>query len=338
MANGYDNEALNDLCSQIDLLDYASKNMDFEKRGLDSYATHCPNHVDKTASLFITPSKNIFYCFSCHCGGNLLNWLMCFENMSFKDAAKKVSELAGVDIKNVQQCDSLRIFKSIKKMSENNQNETAINREVLDISEIDKFQKDIPREWVDEGISPDVMEIFNIRIDTKSNRIIYPVYDKNFNLIGFKGRTRYDNYKLLGIQKYMNYTKIGTTDFFVGMKEQYEKIISCKKVIIFEGIKSVMKAYAWGYDYSLASETSVLNEDQVKILIQMGIKDVTIAYDSDVEMKSVLACTEVLRKFTNVYMISDRKFIKNKLLGDKESPVDRGRDVFETLLNERRKL
>lgn len=338
MASNYDTEALNELCMQIDLFDYASQTMTFEKRGLDSYATHCPRHLDKTPSLFITPSKNLFYCQSCHCGGNLISWLMTFEGLTFNDAIDKVSKLAGVEVVNLKQCDSLKIFKAIKRMKESNCKSKIIDREVLHKSEIDKFQKDIPQEWVDEGISPEVMDVFNIRIDTKANRIIYPVYDKEFNLIGFKGRTRYDNYKLLGIQKYMNYTKIGTTDFFVGMKEQYEKINTNKKVIIFEGIKSVMKAYGWGYDYSLAAETSFLNDDQVKLLIQMGIKDVTIAFDSDVDMKKVLECTETLRKFTNVYIIEDRKYLNNKLLGEKESPVDRGKEVFETLLRERRKL
>ena len=114
MASNYDTEALNELCMQIDLLDYASQTMDFEKRGLDSYATHCPRHLDKTASLFITPSKNIFHCFSCKCGGNFLNWLMTFENMTFNDAIDKVSKMSGVEVVNLKQCDSLKIFKSIK--------------------------------------------------------------------------------------------------------------------------------------------------------------------------------------------------------------------------------
>lgn len=337
MANNYDSEALTELCQQVDLLEYASESMDFDKRGFDSYATHCPRHEDKTPSLFITPSKNLFYCQSCHCGGNLLNWLMTFEDLSFNDAVEKVGKLVGTDIRHLKQCSSLKVFQSLKRTLVP-QNEGKVSREILAQSELDKFKKEYPQEWIDEGINPAVMDVFNIRIDERANRIVYPVYDKNFNLIGFKGRTRYDNYKLLRIQKYMNYTKIGTVDFFVGMKEQYEKITAIKKVIIFEGIKSVMKAYDWGYDYCLAAETSCLNEDQVKILIQMGIKDVTIAFDSDVDFTKVLESTETLRKFTNVYIIADRKYIHNKLLGEKESPVDRGREIFETLLSERRKL
>ena len=339
MANNYDSEALNEICNQIDLLEYASENLDFEKRGTDSFAAHCPLHTDNTSSLFITPSKNKFHCFSCGVGGNVINWMMSFENMSFNDAVEKVGKLAGVDIKNLKQCNALKIYKTIRRLStENNKEEVTQNRVILDESEINKFSEDIPTEWVDEGISEESMKVFNIRIDDKANRIVYPVYDKHFQLIGFKGRTRFDNYKALGIQKYMNYTKIGTTDFFIGMKEQYENIKNKQKVIIFEGLKSVMKAYGWGYDYTIAAETSYLNDEQVKILIQMGIKDITIAFDSDVQMKKIIESTEMLRKFANVFVIRDRRYIKDRLLGEKEAPVDRGEEIFETLLSERRKI
>lgn len=337
MANNYDSEALIEMCNQIDLLEYAGENLKFEKRGSDSYAAHCPLHIDKTSSLFITPSKNMFHCFSCNKGGNIINWLMAYENMSFSDAVDKVSNLIGVDVKHLKQCDSMKIYKTIKKLTENNK-KVRSQRQILDDREIDKYKDEIPQEWVDEGIDPQIMKKFNIRIDDKANRIVYPVYDSNFNLIGIKGRTRYENFKVLGIPKYCNYFKIGTTDYFEGMKITFDKINKTKKCIIFEGLKSVMKAYGWGYDYAIAAETSYLNNDQVKLLIKYKIKDVTICFDSDIGIKKIRDCTVMLRKFCNVYVVTDRRFIKDRLLGEKESPVDRGKEVFETLLAERRKL
>ena len=335
----YDREALGEMCSKVNLLEYAENTMEFKRNGNDSFVTHCPLHQDITPSLSICPSKNLFHCFSCGVGGNVINWMMSFENMPFNDAVEKVGKLSGVDIRNLKQCNALKIYKTIRRLSTgNNKEEVTQNRVVLDESEINKFSEDIPTEWVDEGISEESMKVFNIRIDDKANRIVYPVYDKYFQLIGFKGRTRFDNYKALGIQKYMNYTKIGTTDFFTGMKEQHENIKNKQKVIIFEGLKSVMKAYGWGYDYTIAAETSCLNDEQVKILIQMGIKDITIAFDSDVQMKKIIESTEMLRKFANVFVIRDRSYIKDKLLGEKEAPVDRGKEIFETLLAERKKI
>lgn len=339
MATDYDNEALMELCSKIDLFDYASKSMEFEGRG-DSYAAHCPRHIDKTPSLVITPSKNLFHCFSCGCGGNILNWLMTFEHMSFNNAVEKVGSLAGVDIKNFKQCSALKVYKNISRLYKNDKKE-CVNRTILDATEIEKYSDETPIEWEEEGINPKIMKKYNIRIDHNANRIVYPVYDSGLNLIGFKGRTRFKNYKEMKIKKYQNYQKIGTTDFFIGMKENYENIKRQNEAIIFEGIKSGMKVEEWGYDYWLSSETGWLNDDQVLILIKLGVKNVVIAYDNDVAISKIRECTEKLRKFTNVYAVTDRRYLKDRLLGsseDKLSPCDKGKEIWEILYKEKRRL
>lgn len=340
MANEYDGEALNEMCSKVDLLEYASKSMNFEKRGIDSYAAHCCLHVDKTPSLVITPSKNLFHCFSCGCGGNILNWLMTFENMSFNDAVDKVATLVGADVKNLKQCSALKIYKNIFRISNEEKEKSINNRTILDISEIEKYRNGIPNEWVAEGISPEIMQKYNIRIDDSANRIVYPIYDNDLNLIGFKGRTRFKNYKAMKINKYQNYQKIGTTDFFVGMKENLEDIKEKNEAIIFEGIKSGLKLSSFGCDNNwLAAETSYLNAAQIKILIEIKIKNVVIAFDNDVEIKKILNCIQILKRFCNVYVITDRRRKKDRLLTeDKMSPVDAGIDVWETLYNEKIKV
>ena len=339
MANNYDNELLIELCAKVDLLEYASKSMEFKGRG-NSYATHCPRHIDNTPSLVITPSKNLFHCFSCGIGGNLINWLMIFENMSFNNAVKKVSVLAGADIDGLKQCSALKIYKNVAQVVACHKEET-INRITLNDTEIDKYDNEVPEEWVDEGINPVIMKKYNIRIDKTSNRIVYPVYDSMFRLIGIKGRTRYKNYKKMKIKKYQNYQKIGTTDFFIGMKENYENIIKQNEVIIFEGIKSGMKVEDWGYNYWLSSEMAWLTNEQTLLLIKLGVKSVVIAYDNDMSIEKIRKCTEKLRRYTNVYAIMDRKFLKDKLLRsskDKMSPCDKGKEIWEILYHEKRRL
>lgn len=335
----YDNDVLLELCSKIDLLDYASKSMDFEKRGTDSFAAHCCLHTDKTPSLVITPSKNLFHCFSCGCGGNIINWMMTFENMTFNEAVNKMVSLVGIDIKKLKQCEALSFYKSIHRaMQKKTQNVNGQNRKVLDLSSMEQYKDEIPEEWEAEGISPFVMKKYNIRIDDKANRIVYPVYDSAYNLIGFKGRTRFKNYKAMNIKKYQNYQKIGTTNFFIGMKENHDSIKAHDTVIIFEGIKSGMKVESWGQcDFWLASETSCLNEEQIKILIQLQVKNVIIAYDNDVPLRKIQENIKKLKKFTNVYAVYDRC----RILGDKSeklSPCDKGEEIWNKLLNQKLRL
>lgn len=332
----YDIEALNEMCSSIDLLEYASQSMDFKKRGYDSFSVSCPLHRDDTPSLFITPSKNLFYCQSCGVGGNIINWLMTFEHMKFPEAVKKVSELSGIDIKSFKTCSSMMLFKELQRAANIGKSKKIIaNRKILDPSYMDQFIDEPPQEWLDEGISAETMKHFGIRIDNASNRIVYPVYDADFNLIAAKGRTRFQKYKEFGIKKYLNYQQIGTTDYFAGMKENYEDIMRQKSVVIFEGLKSVMKLYDWDWHNAIAAETKGINDNQIILLIKMGLKEVTFADDNDVPISKIRHDVEKLRRYTNVYAIID----SHKLLPEnKMAPCDAGREVWEQLYSERIKL
>lgn len=331
----YDNDELIELCAGIDLLEYASQCMEFERRG-DGYATHCPLHVDATPSLVITPKKNLFHCFSCGCGGNILNWIMTFEKKTFNEAVEKIAKISGVDIKRLKQCDALAFYKSMCRANDS-EKEVRLQRKILSESKLAEYRNEAPQEWIDEGIYPEIMKQYNIRIDDKANRIVYPVYDAQLNLIGIKGRTRYKKYKEMKLQKYQNYQKIGTTDFFVGMKENLSSIIEHNEAIIFEGIKSGMKVSGWGYTNWLSSETGWLNDDQIVLLIKMKIKNVVIAYDNDVPYKKILDCTKWLKRFVNVYVVRDRHGVLGSCK-EKMSPCDKGEDIWNQLYRERVKI
>lgn len=333
-----DYEALKEICSKIDLLDYAEQTMDFHRKG-SKYFCSCPKHSDSDPSLCISPDVNLFYCFSCHRSGNILNWMMEYEDLSFQDAVNKICEMTGDDIRHISVCESLKYFKELKRIAESAITEPVV-REILPESYMNSFtHNEYPQEWLSEGISPDVMDMYGVCIDKKMNRICYPLYDKDDNLIGVKGRTRFENFKALRIQKYNNYTKIKRMDTFVGMKQNRNAIKEAGSAIIFEGLKSGMKVSSWGLCNNwLAAETSRLNIDQIKILLDMKIREVIIAFDRDVDMKEILKCTTLLRKFSNVYVVRDR-YNKSRLLpGDKDSPVDAGKEVWLQLLSEKRRI
>ena len=327
---GYDTEFIEQISDKVDLLEYASQFYDFKRHGEGCWVTSCPNHSDSTPSLVITPSKNMFHCFGCGAGGKILQWKQTYEGCTFQQAVEEVIKLTGISYQDLKTPEAVKFFKKYNSLL--NYKTTKIDtsqRKILDPKELDKFENEYPQEWVDEGISEDVLDKYKIRIDRKANRIIYPIYDNDDNLIGFKGRTRFVNFKEMGITKYQNYTKIGTSDFFVGMKENRKSILEHGTILIFEGIKSVMKADDYGYDYSVSAETSAINEEQQKILIKMGIKNVIIGFDKDVSFWKIKKSCNLLRMFCNVFIIYD----KYKLLDDKMSPVDKGKEVFVQLLD-----
>lgn len=332
----YNEDEINKLISEVNLLDYASKNFEFIKRS-NNYFCNCPKHIDVTPSLSINPEKNLFYCFSCGIGGNILGWMMQFEDLTYDQAVHKVAALTGSELKNLKQCDALAFYKSIKKSQEKSKENKNI-RKILPASELNKYKDEAPEEWKEEGISSEVMKQYNIRIDEFSNRIVYPIYDSNGDLISIKGRTRFKSFKEMKIPKYQYYYKIGDLDFFVGLKENLAMITQKNEVILFEGIKSGMKLNSFGLDNNwLSCETSWLSDEQIILLIKIGVKNVVVAYDSDVTIKKIKQVTEKLRKFVNVFAVIDR----SNLLGGAESkmsPVDKGKEIWETLYKERIRL
>lgn len=328
-----DEEILNQMTQSVDLLEYISENYDVHRINDDSYAISCPLHTDKTPSLKITPSLNMFHCFSCGFSGTILQWMVKVEGLSYRQAINKLSVMTGIDAKKYKSSSSFKAYKELKNIW--NKKETDISkRKLLPADEINKYRKDYPQEWLDEGITKEAMDEFNIRIDDDSNRIVYPIWDNDGNIITIKGRTRFENYKQMKIAKYISYNKIYGSDFLVGLRENKEHIKEKNEVIVVEGIKSVMKLWGWGYDNAVALETKSMTDMQMRLLISLNVKDVVIAFDSDVLPSQVKSAVKTLKKFVNVYMIDDR----NRLLGGvkaKASPPDLGREVWEQLYEER---
>lgn len=335
MRTNYDDEMLQQINENADLLDYVSQTMELEKKGNDYWA-HCPLHTDLTPSLSFTPAKNSYYCFSCGKSGGIIGYLIDFEKMKFEDAVEKAAKLANLDLSKMCHSKTITFLKKLRVLAM--KPKSAYEHRILDESELDKYQIEPVKEWLDEGIEHDVMNLFGVRVDTWQNRIVYPVYDICGNLINIKARTRYKNYKQMKIPKYINYFQVGVMDYFQGLNTTLKYVLDANEIIIFESVKSVMKAYGWGYKNCASAEKHTLTKEQIDLLVKLRV-NIIFAYDSDVDYRSndVRQNIDKLKRVTNVFIIDDRK----KLLGGKETknaPVDCGEEIWKTLYSQKRKV
>ena len=321
------------MAQRIDLLEYAEHSVDFVKRSGNTYFAVCPFHAEKTASLAVNTDENFFHCFGCGRSGNIYKWIQWTEGLSFDDAVKKVANITGSETYDYMESESMCVYKLLKRLSQQPRCKDVVTRQILDYENdyVNKFKDEIPAEWINEGITEDEIKKYEIRTDPYSNRIVYPVYDSQYQLIGVKGRTRFNNYKDLGIMKYMNYHKVGLLNYFTGMKQAEQYVNQKNEIIIFEGIKSVMKVDQWGYHNVVSAETSSVNEYQTELLIRMHVKDVVIAFDKDVKLSKIKDNLKLLKRFTNCFVVID----KWNFLDDKDSPPDKGLETWETLYNRR---
>ena len=316
----YDDEMLQEINASVDLLEYVSQSIEMEKRGRD-YFGHCPLHVDNTPSFSITPSKNSYYCFSCGRSGGIIGYLMDYEHLRFDDAVDKAAKLGNMDLSKMCRSQTMTFLKKTKNLMREKEQ---VVHEVLSANELSKYSHEDVTEWIDEGILQEVMDLFEVRIND-------PVYDINGNLINIKGRTRYKNYKELRIPKYINYYPIGTMDYFQGLNITLPFIKDQNEIIIFESVKSVMKAYGWGYKNCASAEKHTITDEQLKLLVRLRV-NIVFAFDSDISYsdKDIKKTIDVLKRITNVYVIHDRK----GLLGGKDAknaPVDLSREIWEQL-------
>lgn len=330
----YDDSMIEEIINNIDLLEYAEQTCDFEKKG-ESYFTNCPNHTDLTPSLSITPKKNRFHCFSCGCKGTIIKWLMEYEELSFDSAIEKASKLANVDLSTMCTSQTVRYLRRTNKTITTKE---AFVHPILDKSVMNSYLNCEITEWIEEGISKEVLDLYEVMIDERSNRIIYPVYTVNGELINIKARTRFIEYKKMKLKKYVNFYKVGIVDYFQGLNISIKDVVLCGEIIIFESIKSTMKLRTNGKNNSASAEKHTLTNEQITLLIKLKV-NVVLAYDTDVSYfeNEVKVNIDNLKRFTNVYVIEDHE----ELLGGKEaknSPIDLGFEIWEHLYENKRKI
>lgn len=331
----YDDEMLNQINENADLVGYASQAMELEERN-GEYWAHCPFHKDLTPSLSFSSEKNSYYCFSCNRSGRMVGYLINFEKLPFDAAVEKAANLADMDLSKMCHSETITFLKKVKALTQKPKDSYV--HPILDDAELNKYQREPVQEWLNEGIEQEVMDRFGVKTDTWSNRIVYPVYDIQGNLINIKGRTRYENYKQMKIPKYINYFPVGEMDYFQGLNITLPYILDRNEVIIFESVKSVMKAYGWGYKNCASAEKHTLTDEQVDLLVQLRV-NVVLAYDTEVNYwdRDVRQSIDKLKRVTNVYVINDYKH----LLGGKETknaPVDCGKEIWETLYEQKKKV
>ncbi len=91
----YPQTFIDDLRRQADIVRVVQDYVSLKKKGANWMAC-CPFHKEKTPSFSVSPAKEIFYCFGCHKGGSVFNFVMEMERVSFPEAIRIVAEKSGV--------------------------------------------------------------------------------------------------------------------------------------------------------------------------------------------------------------------------------------------------
>lgn len=262
---------------------------------------------------------------------NLIDEYMGYENF------KSIIEVSNfLNLSNIQSPKKANIIKVLNDFEKTIKIPKEEELEVLSEDLINNKRKIPSQMFLDDGINLETQAEFEIILDLDSNSIMIPIRDEKNNLIGIKNRKNVLNPNNMKYYYSFPYKK---SYILYNLYRAYESIKKHNKVIIFESEKSVMKAWQNGIECCVAICGSDLSIFQTIKLESLNV-DIILAYDKDVELNLECDCDcsnckikclkKEMSKFipsTNVFCIVD----DDNLLDEKDSPIDKGLEVFKNI-------
>lgn len=324
---------LEDLIQSIDIVEYISQFVDLEEKNGEYWGLSC-FQTEKTPSFSIRKDPPVFYDYSSGIGGNIYTFVKHYNKCSSKEAIDILKKYAGFEGESIVPREKMAATMTCKRFKQPKSSRKESASTVLPNDYMERYEKrdDKLAVWEQEGISRESLDKFQVYYDSFSDRLVYPIRNIEGKIVNIGGRTLDPLWKEKKQRKYTYFHSWGTMDAIYGLAENMEYILKAHEVILFEGCKSVLLADTWGIHNTGAILTSHLNPHQFKILARLGCR-VVFALDKDVRVRDDHNINK-LKQYVNVFYICDT----NNLLDDKDSPVDRGKDIFKELYDERRRL
>ena len=309
----YPQTFIDDLKRQADIVRVIQDYVQLKKKGANWMAC-CPFHKEKTPSFSVSPAKEIFYCFGCHKGGSVFNFVMEIERVNFPEAIKIVADKVGMPLPKMvddgrfevrrQEADYVIQLNSWAmewwQQQLESSNEGHIAREYLKEREIsDETQKTFRL-----GYAPDSWDLLSIFLRNKGatqehidrsglvakkedsgrsydrfrGRLMFPVLDAQGRPIAFGGRTlKGEDAKYINSPETAAYVK-GRNLF--GLNLTRDEIRRQGFAILVEGFLDLIVPYQFGVRNVVASLGTALTPDQAKLLSRFARK-VLVNYDGD---------------------------------------------------------
>lgn len=321
---------LNDLIQSVDIVEFISQFVDLEEKNGEYWGLSCFKD-EKTPSFSVRRDPPLFYDYSSGIGGNLYTFVKHYYNCSNKEAVNIIKKYAGVDREVFVRRERMAATATCKKFSKKTKGVKQNLSKPLPENYMERYEYSLDKlsTWLNEGISKESIDKFQVKYDAFSNRIVYPIRDINGKIVNIGGRTLDPNWKEKKLRKYCYFFSWGTMNTIYGLSQNIDNIRDKKEIILFEGCKSVLLADTWGIHNCGAILTSHLNPNQLRILIKLGCR-VVFALDKDVSVREDKHIQK-LKQYVNVEFLWDYE----DLLGEKDAPVDQGQKVFEHLYNKR---
>ena len=343
----YSEDLIEEVRSANDIVDVVSGYVKLTKKGSTWFGL-CPFHNEKTPSFSVSRGKQMYYCFGCGAGGNVVTFLMQYENFTFPEAMQHLADRAGISLPKQELSEagkkaadrrsklleinreaakyyfhllySKRGERALSYFHERGLSDDTIRRFGLGYSDV--YNDDLYRYLKNKGYSDDLLRgsgLISYReqkgaFDKFWNRAMFPIMDYNSRVIAFGGRVMGD-----GEPKYLNSPE---TEIFDKSRNlyglNYARSSRRKGILLCEGYMDVIALHQAGFDNAVAALGTSFTSGHASLL-KRYTDEVFLTFDSDnAGIKAALRAIPILKeagitaKVINMNPYKDPdEFIKN---------------------------
>lgn len=290
--------------SRNDIVEVIGQYVHLRRQGRD-YVGLCPFHPEKTPSFHVSPEKQLFYCFGCHAGGDVIRFVQLKENLSFAEALAQLAQRVGLSVEAEKGAsgrqkiyDALAAAQAFyRRMLEGPQGEEA--RRYLASRKVSPEMAErfglgyAPTGWDgllrhlrSQGFRQELLQEAGLlamtrrgkAIDRFRHRLMFPIWDEKGRVVGFGGR-------LLGGEgpKYLNSPDspvFRKKEIWYGWPLARQAILDAGQALVVEGYMDCLMAHAHGFTHAVASLGTSLTDEQAQKLARLTDQAV-LAYDAD---------------------------------------------------------
>ncbi len=359
----YPDDVIEEVRTRNDIVDVISQYVSLKKKGANYFGL-CPFHNEKSPSFSVSPGKQMYYCFGCGAGGNVITFVMEYENYSFVEAVKMLADRAGITLPEVEYSKEARAAADLKntlleinrlaanyfyyqlKQPHGTIGYDYLKRRQLTDETIKRFglgfanktSNDLYQYMRSKGYSDTILKetgLFFIEErgahDKFWNRVMFPILDVNNRVIGFGGRVMGD-----GEPKYLNSPETKLFDKSRNLYGlNYARTSRAKYMLICEGYINVIALHQAGFTNAVASLGTAFTS-QHAVLLKRYTDQVVLTYDSDgAGIRAALRAIPILKEVGMSVKVLDMKpykdpdeFIKNLGQDEFQKRIDRAVNSF----------
>ncbi len=349
---------LNELLAKNDIVSVVSSYVDLKPKGRRLWGL-CPVHNEKTPSFSVSPDRQLYYCFGCHIGGTVIQFIMDVEHLTFPEAVEFLANRAGMAMPEevndaamqrerakrerlAEACRlAARFYMETLLGEEGGPGRAYLKKRGITSESVRRFGLGYaPDEWdalknhlTGKGFSEDELleagllvrnERANRTYDAYRNRLIFPIVATNGRVVGFGAR-------VLNSAEKPKYINTGDTPLYNKRNNLYglnlQKGGKLPDFVMVEGYTDVIGLFQAGVTNAVASLGTALTVQQAKLL-KRYVGTVYIAYDGDAAgQNATIRGLDILS--------TEGLSVRVIVFPDEQDPDEfvrsRGRDAFEAL-------